>query len=115
MFDEHVLDLGGSDVLAAADDRVVGPAADEQVAALVKHRNVFGGEPAVGVEHRTDVGIAARHLLAADVQLPGLPGSEDCPGLAADLYLDARHRLTDRPEPPGYRIVGSGQGFPVVV
>ena len=38
MLDEHVLDLGGRDVLAAADDRVVGAAADEQVAVLVERR-----------------------------------------------------------------------------
>ena len=77
MLDEHVFDLGRRDVLAAADDRVVGAAADEQVAALVEHRDVLGGEPALGVEHRTDLGVAARHLLAAHEQLAGLAGPED--------------------------------------
>jgi hypothetical protein len=29
MFDEHVFEFGGCDVLAAADDRVIGAPADE--------------------------------------------------------------------------------------
>ena len=51
--DEHVLDLGRGDVLAAADDRVVGPARDEQVAVGVEPALVAGGEPAVGRRART--------------------------------------------------------------
>src|SRR5258705_2389894 len=61
MLDEHVLDLGGGDVLPAPDDRVVRTAADEQVAALVQHRNVLCGGPSVGVEERTDIRITSRH------------------------------------------------------
>src|SRR5215207_9468394 len=89
MFDEHVLDFGGGDVFAASDDRVVGATADEQVAALVKHRHVFGGEPSVSVEDRTDVGVASRHLLSAHEQLTGLAGPENTAVVTADLHLDA--------------------------
>src|SRR5258705_8825956 len=59
VLDEHVLDLGGGDVLPAADDRVVGTAAYEQVAALVKHRNLFGGGPSLRVQDRTHIGITS--------------------------------------------------------
>ena len=52
VLEQDVLDLGGGDVLAAADDRVVGAALDEQVALVVEPAAVAGGEPAVGVERR---------------------------------------------------------------
>src|SRR3984957_187575 len=96
MLDEHVLDLGRGDVLPAPDDRVVGAAADEQVAALVKHRNVFGGEPAVGVEDGADIAVASRHLLAAHEQLTALARPEDGAVRASDLDLDSGYRLSDR-------------------
>src|SRR3984893_11488948 len=100
MLDEHVLDLGGGNDLPAPDDRVVGTAADEQVAALVQHGNVFGGEPSVGVEHRTDLGIASSHLLATHEQLTVAARLEDGAVLAADLHLDSGYRVSDRSEPP---------------
>ena len=105
MLDEDVFDLGRRDVLAAADDRVVGSTADEQVSALVKHGNVLGREPALGVEHRADLGVSARHLVAADEQFAGLARAEDRAVVGADLHLDAGYRLTDRAEPPGDRVV----------
>ena len=77
MLNEDIFDLGGCDVLSTTDDRVVGSTADEQVAALVKHGNVFGREPAVGVEHRADLGVLARYLVAPDEQLAGLARAQD--------------------------------------
>ena len=107
VFDEDVLDLGGGDVLPAADDRVVGAAADEQVAVGVEVGHVAGGKPAVGVEDRSDAGVAARDLLAADEQLAGLVRAEDGAVLAADLNLDGRH---GRPtEPRRHSTAGSSE------
>ncbi len=47
---EHGLDLGGRDVLAAADDRVGLASAHPQAAALVELAEVAGMQPAVGCE-----------------------------------------------------------------
>ena len=45
---EHLLDLGGADVLAAADDDVLEAADDLERAVGVERREVAGAEPAVG-------------------------------------------------------------------
>ena len=50
MLPDDVLDLGGRDVLAAADDGVIGATADEEVALVVEVGDVLGGEPAMLVE-----------------------------------------------------------------
>jgi hypothetical protein len=47
---EVALDLGGIDVVAAADDQVLAAADDGDVAALVHLADVAGLEPAVGGE-----------------------------------------------------------------
>ena len=46
---QHLLDLGRDDVLAAADDQVVDPVLDVEEAFLVDVAEVAGVEPAVGV------------------------------------------------------------------
>src|SRR5581483_609822 len=96
------------DVLAAADDRVVGAPADEQVAVSVKQRNVFGGKPAVFVEHRPDLGVAARNLVSSHEQFTGLSHPEHGTVVTADLHLDAGYRLAYRTEPTADDLVGSG-------
>ena len=93
---EGVLDLGRADVLAAADDRVVGAALAEQVAVDVEPAAVAGVEPAVGVGLRLDVDVRAAHLVAADLDLAGRVDAEVGAGLVDDAHLDARHRLADR-------------------
>ena len=45
---EDLLDLGGEEILAAADDHVLEPADDAAVAALVHRREVARAQPAVG-------------------------------------------------------------------
>ena len=49
---EHGLDLGGRDVLAAADDRVGLAPGDAQPAVLVEAAQIAGVQPAVGGERR---------------------------------------------------------------
>jgi hypothetical protein len=60
--EEEVLDLLGRDVLALADDHVLEPAGDRDVAAGVDRAQVAGAEPAVvvegvGVERRVEVAL----------------------------------------------------------
>ncbi|MEX5636468.1 hypothetical protein [Parafrankia sp. FMc2] len=50
MADEHVLDLGRRDVLAAPNDGVVRAPGDEQVALVVEPGLVTSVEPAVAVQ-----------------------------------------------------------------
>ena len=106
MGEQCVLDLGGADVLAAADDRVVGATLAEQVAVDVEPAAVAGVEPAVGVGLRLDVGVRAAHLVATDLDLAGRVDAEVGAGLVGDPHLDARHRLADRRQARGpHRVV----------
>src|SRR5205807_1382914 len=50
VLEEHVLHVGGGDVLAAPDDEVLQPAGDEQVAVGVEVAEVAGVDPAVLVD-----------------------------------------------------------------
>src|SRR6476659_6815051 len=99
MLAQDALDLGGRDVLASADDRVVGAPADEQVALLVEVSNILGGKPAVRIEHRSDPGVAARHLLPADEELAGFARAQHGSVLCPDLHLNGGDGLTDGTEP----------------
>ena len=73
--DQQVLDLPGGDVLAAADDDVLEPVGDRQVAAGVDPPDVPGPEPAAWQERgcvQRRVGVAGEQLGAAgeDLALP---------------------------------------------
>ncbi len=85
---QHVLDLGRRDVLAAANDRVVGPALDEEVALVVQPAPVPGREPAARIEWRRLPVVFARDLLAAHPDLT-----------VANVDLDCRQHLPRRREP----------------
>ena len=52
MLDEHVLDLDAVHVLAAADDHVLGPVDEVQVAVVVEVADVAAAEPAAGQRSR---------------------------------------------------------------
>ena len=82
--EQRVLDLRGTDVLAAADDRVVGAALAEQVAVDVEPAAVAGVEPAVGVGLRLDVGVRTAHLVAPDLDLAGRVDAEVGAGVVDD-------------------------------
>ena len=62
MLHQDVLDLGGCDVLPAADDGVISSPTDEQVPVGVEAGHVAGGKPAIGIQYRADLAITARYL-----------------------------------------------------
>ena len=115
VLDKDVFDFGGGDVLPAADDGVIGAPGDEQVAGLVQGGDVLGREPALLVEHRPDAGVVPRNLFSANEQLAGLTCAEDGAVVIADLHLDTGHRLTDRPQPFGHRLLGMTVRLAVVI
>ena len=100
MLDEAVLDLDAVDVLAAADDHVLGPVGDEQVAVVVEVADVAGVQPAVDDRRRRRLGLVpvARHDdRALDEDLAGLAGVRGaCRRASAMRELDGRHRQADR-------------------
>ena len=49
MFQQDILDLGGKQIFAAADDHFLHPAGDLQEAAPVDGAKVAGVEPAIGI------------------------------------------------------------------
>ena len=67
---EDSLDLGGRDVLAAADDRVGLAPGDAQPAVLVEDAEVAGVQPAIAGER------AGRDGRPGDEDLPLLPGAQ---------------------------------------
>ena len=91
--------FGGADVLAAADDRVVGAAFAEQVALDVDPAAVAGVEPAVGVDLGLGADVLAADLVAADVDLAGRVGADVGAVGVDDADLDAGHGAPDRREP----------------
>ena len=76
VLEQRVLDLGGRDVLAAADDRVVGAALAEEVALDVEPTAVAGVQPTVGVGLGVGADVLAADLVAADLDLSGLVGAD---------------------------------------
>ena len=69
------LDLPGIDVLAAADDHVLGPVDQDQVAIFVEVTDVAGVQPAVDEGLRgllRPVQVATHHVVALDDNLAGL-------------------------------------------
>ena len=69
------LDFPGIDVLAAADDHVLGPVDQDQVAVVVEVTDVAGVQPAVDDGLRgllRSVQVATHHVVALDDNLAGL-------------------------------------------
>ena len=69
VLEEHVFDLAGREVLAAAHDDVVEPTLDVEVPALVEVALVVGGEPSFTRPAVVLAVVLARHLLAAHPDL----------------------------------------------
>src|SRR5215469_15285228 len=86
---QRVLDLARRDVLTAADDQLLDPALEAEVA-VFQQAAVAGAEPAAeegfGVRLRI-AQIAGGEPRAADRHLAGLPGREVPPGLVDDADL----------------------------
>ena len=112
---EELLDLARVDVLPAADDHVLDPAGDVDVAVGVHHRQVAGVHPAGRVDRLGGllrlVPVAEHHRVAAGAQLAGLAAGQRPPGLRVDdLDLDVRVHPPDGRHPPVQRVVGAGLG-----
>ena len=72
---DHGLDLAGVDVLATADDHVLGPVDEHQVTVLVEPADVTGVQPAVDDRRRGLLGpveVATHDVRALDHDLAGL-------------------------------------------
>ena len=82
---EHGLDLGGGDVLAAADDHVLDAADDREPAVGVDGGEVAGAEPAA-----RDRGPRLRGVGVAGEQLG--PAQPELAGLAAGCRVRSRDR-----------------------
>jgi hypothetical protein len=80
VLEEHLLDRHRVDVVAAADDQVLGPAGDPQVAVVVEPAEVAGVDPA-----RLDEG-------AAVVRLAQVAGEHAGPAIAMTPISPARSR-----------------------
>src|SRR5947208_8186259 len=83
---EQVLQLAGADVLALADDDVLPPPGDAEVALGVERAEVAGAEPAVGREGvgvQGRVAVAEEALGAARQDLALAPGC-DCRAVLVD-------------------------------
>ena len=96
---EHLLDLAGIDVVAAADDQVLLAIDDEEVAVLVDLREVTGVEPAAAHRLGRRVGtlpVALHHVRALDDDLPHLALRDLLVVLVEDLHLDVADRRADR-------------------
>ena len=78
---QHVLHLGGIDVLAPGHDHVLDPVVDVEVAVGVEVADVAGTEPPVLVDRLARrlrvVPVALHHLLAAHEDLPRDFGFDD--------------------------------------
>src|SRR5581483_10672817 len=96
---QHRFDLGGSDVLAPPDDRVVTPALNEEITVGVEPPEIPGGEPAVGVERRGPAEVLAGDLLAPHADLPDLAGRQGEAVGAADAHLHPGKNPPGRLEP----------------
>src|SRR5919107_544356 len=99
--EEHLLDLAGVHVEAAADDHVLGPVDDVVVAVLVTAGQVAGAEPAVPHDLRgrlRSVVVALHDVVPADRYLPDRvrPTLDVVPLGVDELHLDAPDRVADR-------------------
>jgi len=112
---QHVLDLRGSDILRAPDDRVVGAPADEQVSVGVEVAVILGVEEAPVIDRAAQARVLSGHLLAAHADPARLAGAEDFTAGPADFELDPGQRLADRGQPGPHRRVRRLQGGAVVL
>ena len=113
---EELLDLARVDVLAAADDHVLDPAGDVDVAVAVHHPEVAGVHPAGPVDRLGGllrlVPVAEHHRVAAGAQLAGLAAGQRQPGLRVDdLDLDVRVHPADRGHAAGRASRRPGSGW----
>src|SRR5690606_30715683 len=115
MSQDDVLDLGGRDVLRAADDGVVHPAPHEEEAFLVDIALVAGIEETALVDHPADAGVFGGDLVAADADTSHHTRFEHAVVEVADLEVDTGYDLSDRAEPRPDRLVVARERRSMVV
>ena len=109
--EQELLDLPRVHVLAAADDHVLDPPDDVDVAVVVHHGEVAGVHPPVGVDGvgraRLVVPVARHHRVAARAELAGLATRQRVAGRRiGDADLDVRVGPPDRRRAVVQRVVG---------
>jgi hypothetical protein len=100
MLEQHGLDLGREQVLAAPDHHVLEASGDPAVAALVHRAEVAGVQPAVGVDRGAGrvglVEVLVHDQVAARAELADLAGRHDLVGHGIDdLHLGRGERHAD--------------------
>src|SRR5205814_9300455 len=93
--EQELLDLGGADVLASADDDVLLAVGDGEVALVVEHPDVPGDVPAAvdeGGGGEVGLGVALEAVGAAAEELTGFAGPDVLSTLDDQPQLDARER-----------------------
>jgi hypothetical protein len=90
MGEQHLLDLGGVDVLPTADDHVLQSPGDRQVAATVEGADVAGAQPTFRVD---GFPCAVRHVEVAEHRLVATGADFS---LLANGYDLGRERVADR-------------------
>ena len=115
MGEQELLDLAGVDVLPAADEHVLDPARDVDVAVGVHGRQVAGVHPPGDVDGFGGrvrlVPVAEHHRVAAGAELPGHPARHRRPRLRIDdLDLDVRVHPAHGRHPALQRVAGPGLG-----
>src|SRR5207253_8856180 len=109
MSGDQILQLARADVLALADDDVLSPTGDVQVAGGVQYAEILGPEPSVRGERVCAVEVAEEALRAARQDLAFAAGAD----VAAVLVDDSQLVRADRPsvalDAALGRIVGTGR------
>ena len=115
MLVEQFLDLARGDVLAAADDDLLQPPGDAEVAVGLAQGDVAGVQPTVGVD---GLGRGLGHVIVAQHHVVA-PAAEFAGGAVGkllarerldDLHFDAGKRPAHRADAIIDRIVGAGHG-----
>ena len=114
MGDEHGLELGGRDLVAADLDQLLEPVDEEDAPVLVDVAEVAGVQPAVGVDGRGRgvrvVAVARHQLRAAHPQLAVLARRQRRPAARVDdPGLGAAHEQAHRSRPHQRRVREAGQ------
>src|SRR5581483_6487482 len=98
VLEEHALDLDAVDVLAAADEHVLGPVDDVDEALVVEAGDVAAVQPAVSERLGRGLGlvpVALDDVRSADPELADLTGGQCIAVAVDDLDLDDGNRRSD--------------------
>jgi hypothetical protein len=115
MLVEDGLDLRRRDVLAAADDRVIRAAANEEESVFVEVSFIARAEPSLFVEESFRALVLAGDLGPSHVDQADRAWRCELAPWEPDLNLDRRQWPPHRPEPCPYRRICTGQCLAMVI